>query len=40
VLRTPYRSDVFQPRYFVLDGMDELRTGIDLVRLEQALASL
>ena len=40
VLRTPYRSDVFQPRYFVLDGMDELRRGIDLSRLEEALAAL
>jgi phenylalanine-4-hydroxylase len=40
VLRTPYRSDVFQPRYFVVDGMDTLRTGIDLARLEEQLASL
>ncbi|HEX8572669.1 MAG TPA: phenylalanine 4-monooxygenase [Allosphingosinicella sp.] len=40
VLRTPYRSDVFQPRYFVLDGMDELRSGMDLERLEEALAAL
>jgi phenylalanine-4-hydroxylase len=34
VLRTPYRSDVFQPRYFVVDGMEMLRTGIDFGRLE------
>ncbi|HYJ82587.1 MAG TPA: phenylalanine 4-monooxygenase [Allosphingosinicella sp.] len=40
VLRTPYRSDVFQPRYFVVDGMDALRTGIDFGRLEEQLAAL
>ncbi|MEA3066127.1 MAG: phenylalanine-4-hydroxylase [Sphingomonadales bacterium] len=40
VLRTPYRSDVFQPRYFVVDGMETLRTGIDLARLEEMLAAL
>lgn len=40
VLRTPYRSDVFQPRYFVIDGMEALRTGIDFGRLEESLASL
>jgi phenylalanine-4-hydroxylase len=40
VLRTPYRPDVFQPLYFVVDGLDELRTGIDFTRLEEALASL
>lgn len=40
VLRTPYRSDVFQPRYFVVDGMDELRSGIDFDRLEERLAAL
>jgi phenylalanine-4-hydroxylase len=39
VLRTPYRSDVFQPRYFVVDGMDTLRR-IDLDRLEEALDAL
>lgn len=37
VLRTPYRSDVFQPRYFVVDGLDTLRRGIDLDRLEESL---
>lgn len=40
VLRTPYRSDPFQPRYFVVDGLDTLRTGIDLDCLEEALAGL
>jgi phenylalanine-4-hydroxylase len=40
VLRTPYRSDVFQPRYFVVDGMAELKSGIDLARLEEQLAAL
>ncbi|MEA3051119.1 MAG: phenylalanine-4-hydroxylase [Sphingomonadales bacterium] len=40
VLRTPYRSDVFQPRYFVLDGMDSLWQGIDFARLEGQLAAL
>jgi phenylalanine-4-hydroxylase len=40
VLRTPYRSDVFQPRYFVVDGMDALKRGIDFERLEERLASL
>jgi len=40
VLRTPYRSDVFQPRYFVVDGLDTLRTGIDLDRLEERLDAL
>ena len=40
VLRTPYRSDVFQPRYFVLDGMDTLRTGIDFARLESSLEEI
>ncbi|HYD38010.1 MAG TPA: phenylalanine 4-monooxygenase [Allosphingosinicella sp.] len=40
VLRTPYRSDVFQPRYFVVDGLDELRSGIDLSSLEERLAGL
>lgn len=34
VLRTPYRSDTFQPRYFVVDGLEALRTGIDLACLE------
>jgi phenylalanine-4-hydroxylase len=40
VLRTPYRSDVFQPRYFVADGLEALRSGIDFARLEDELASL
>jgi phenylalanine-4-hydroxylase len=40
VLRTPYRSDVFQPRYFVVDGLEALRTGIDFAGLEASLASL
>ena len=40
VLRTPYRSDVFQPLYFVVDGMEALRTEIDFARLEEQLASL
>ncbi|HEX8482351.1 MAG TPA: phenylalanine 4-monooxygenase [Allosphingosinicella sp.] len=40
VIRTPYRSDIFQPRYFVIDGLDTLRTGIDLDRLEGLLAPL
>jgi phenylalanine-4-hydroxylase len=40
VLGTPYRSDVFQPRYFVVDGLDHLRKGIDLSSLEERLASL
>jgi phenylalanine-4-hydroxylase len=40
VLRTPYRSDVFQPRYFVVDGMGELNRGIDFERLEEMLAAL
>ena len=35
VIRTPYRSDTFQPHYFVVDGLDTLRTGIDLDRLEE-----
>jgi phenylalanine-4-hydroxylase len=39
-IRTPYRSDVFQPRYFVLDGLETLRTGIDLDRLEESLDAL
>ena len=40
VLRTPYRSDLFQPRYFVVDTMEELKSGIDFARLEERLASL
>jgi phenylalanine-4-hydroxylase len=40
VLRTPYRSDVFQPRYFVVDGMAELRCGIDPPRLGERQAAL
>ncbi|HYJ82759.1 MAG TPA: phenylalanine 4-monooxygenase, partial [Allosphingosinicella sp.] len=40
VLRTPYRSDVFQPRYFVVDGLDTLRTDIDLSGLEEKLRAL
>jgi phenylalanine-4-hydroxylase len=40
VIRTSYRSDTFQPRYFVVDGLDTLRTGIDLDRLEELLAAL
>ena len=40
VIRTAYRSDVFQPRYFVVDGLDTLRTGIDLDRLEESLDAL
>jgi phenylalanine-4-hydroxylase len=40
VLRTPYRSDTFQPLYFVLDGMDSLRTQIDFDGLEDQLAAL
>ena len=40
VLRTPYRSDRFQPRYFVVDGLDTLRTAIDLDRLEESLDAL
>jgi phenylalanine-4-hydroxylase len=39
VLRTPYRSDTIQPRYFVIDGVDTLRR-IDLARLEESLAAL
>ncbi|HYE28171.1 MAG TPA: phenylalanine 4-monooxygenase [Allosphingosinicella sp.] len=39
VLATPYRSDAFQPLYFVVDGMDELRSAIDFERLEQSLAT-
>jgi phenylalanine-4-hydroxylase len=33
----PYRSDCIQPLYFVIDGVDSLRTGIDLDRLEGLL---
>jgi phenylalanine-4-hydroxylase len=40
VLRTPYRSDIFQPRYFVIDGMEALRTEIDFRRLEEGLVGL
>ena len=40
MIRTPYRSDVFQPRYFVLDGLDTLRSGIDLDRLEESFDAL
>ena len=40
VIRTPYRSDTFQPRYFVVDGLDTLRTGIDLDRLEESFDAL
>ncbi len=40
VLRTSYRSDTFQPRYFVVDGLEALRTGIDFERLEEELASI
>jgi phenylalanine-4-hydroxylase len=40
VLRTPYRSDVFQPLYFVVDGLGALRTEIDFGQLEERLASL
>ncbi len=40
VLRMPYRSDTMQPRYFVIDGLDTLRNGIDLDRLEEALDGL
>jgi phenylalanine-4-hydroxylase len=37
VLRMPYRSDAMQPLYFVIDGLDTLRKGIDLDRLEEIL---
>jgi phenylalanine-4-hydroxylase len=40
VLATPYRSDCLQPRYFVVDGLAALRTGIDLDRLEESLDAL
>ncbi|MET1111327.1 MAG: phenylalanine 4-monooxygenase [Allosphingosinicella sp.] len=40
VLRTPYRSDAFQPRYFVVDGLETLRTGLDLDRLEGELEGI
>ena len=40
VLRTPYRSDTFQPRYFVVDGLETLRAGIDFNQLEEALSAL
>jgi phenylalanine-4-hydroxylase len=40
VLRTPYRSDAFQPLYYVVDGLDTLRTGIDLDRLEESFDAL
>jgi phenylalanine-4-hydroxylase len=40
VLRRPYRSDAFQPLYFVVDGLKTLRTGIDLASLEERLAAL
>jgi phenylalanine-4-hydroxylase len=40
VLRTPYRSDRFQPLYYAVDGLDSLRTGIAFERLEESLASL
>ncbi|HEX6374534.1 MAG TPA: phenylalanine 4-monooxygenase [Allosphingosinicella sp.] len=40
VLRTPYRSDTFQPLYFVVDGMERLRSAIDFARLEERLAAL
>ena len=39
VLGTPYRSDVFQPRYFVADGLEALRAEIDFARLEERLAA-
>ena len=39
-LRTPYRSDRFQPRYFVVDGMEALRRGIDFGGLQERLAAL
>jgi phenylalanine-4-hydroxylase len=38
-IRMPYRSDTIQPRYFVIDGLETLRTGIDLGRLEEILAA-
>ncbi|HEU0097843.1 MAG TPA: phenylalanine 4-monooxygenase [Allosphingosinicella sp.] len=40
VIRTAYRSDAFQPLYFVVDGLDTLRSGIDLDRLEESLDAL
>lgn len=40
VLRTHYRSDSFQPLYFVVDGLDTLRTGIDLTGLEERLEGI
>jgi phenylalanine-4-hydroxylase len=40
VLSTPYRSDTFQPLYFVLDGTDALRSEIDFAGLEGQLAAL
>jgi phenylalanine-4-hydroxylase len=33
VLRTPYRSDAFQPLYFVVDGLEALRAEMDSGRL-------
>jgi phenylalanine-4-hydroxylase len=40
VLATPYRSDVFQPRYFVVEGLEALRSGVEFGRLEERLAAL
>jgi phenylalanine-4-hydroxylase len=40
VIRTPFRSDTFQPRYFVVDGPDTLRNGIDLDRLEESFDAM
>jgi len=35
VLRTPYRIDIFQPVYFILDRMEDLfdLAGADLLKL-------
>jgi phenylalanine-4-hydroxylase len=40
VLRTPYRSDVFQPLYYVLDDFESLPAATDLARLEARLLRL
>jgi phenylalanine-4-hydroxylase len=39
VLATPYRSDRFQPLYYVIDGLKALRS-LDFERLEERLAAL
>ncbi|HEY0111752.1 MAG TPA: phenylalanine 4-monooxygenase [Allosphingosinicella sp.] len=39
VLASPYRADRFQPLYFVIDGLEALRS-LDFARLEERLAAL